>query len=191
MNEDAGAAPVPSRPVCAGRERSHRSRPGGRFHRRPPGCRTGHPARRGDRQDRPGRRSAGVNLSSGSSTRLPVIAIWVSPLMMLSSVLAGIARERLARVQVGWSEVFTLLRTLRAVALTAAKRTGPRAVAPILLPKSDSPTSRQGTESASSPPSSTTHDSEEWVVDLSLTGKAPALMGARQPALAGAGGHGL
>jgi hypothetical protein len=47
------------------------------------------------------------------------------------------SRTALARVQVGWSEVSTLIRALQAVMLTASERAGPRAVAPILLPESD------------------------------------------------------
>ena len=48
-----------------------------------------------------------------------------------------------AQVQAGGLEVSTLLRTSQAVTLTAPKRVGPRVVAPILLPKLDSPASRQ------------------------------------------------
>jgi len=78
----------------------------------------------------------------------------------MSSELVGVAgfepaasssRTTTARVQAGWSEVSILLRAGQAVALTASKRTGPRAVAPILLPESDTLASRQGTKSASGP----------------------------------------
>ena len=62
------------------------------------------------------------------------------------------SRTTQARVQVGWSEVSILLRALQAARLTASKRTGPRAVAPISLPESDTPASRRGTESASGLP---------------------------------------
>jgi hypothetical protein len=65
---------------------------------------------------------------------------------------ASSSRTARARVQVGCSEVSILLRALQAVRLTASKRTGPRAVAPISLPESDTPANRQGTESASGLP---------------------------------------
>ena len=82
---------------------------------------------------------------------------------------ASSSRTARAWVQVGCSEVSILLRALQAAELTASKRTGPRAVAPILLPESDTPASRQGTESASGfPELGRARDSEEWGAELPL-----------------------